>query len=82
MDQPHRYCYLARREGNPLDRATTYVARGEYARQARLQGVRAPRNAFPDISLKRGAIQCVPRRDKALFVEFDAPSSRCWHPRR
>ena len=41
MAQPHRYCYLARREGNPLDRANTYVARGEYARQACLQGVRA-----------------------------------------
>src|SRR5919107_3450141 len=74
MDQPHSHGALPHRGGDSLDRATARVASGEYARQARLQGIRAPLNTFPDDSIERGVIQRLPRQDKAALVEVDGPS--------
>src|SRR5215217_8456614 len=74
MDQPHSHGAFPNRRGDSLDRATARVASGEYARQVRLQGIRAPRNTFPEDSIERGVIQRLPRQDKATLVEFDGPS--------
>src|SRR5215218_10965452 len=73
MDQPHCHRALPHRGGAPLDRATTHVTRGEYARHASLQQKRLPRTFLPVVLIERRIVQFPNGQDEAALVEFDAP---------